>query len=482
MPNIIIAPLATPANLSRGAEQAIRSAQSLFLQTDKHPSAAWVTREGLQYRAMDDLYNASEDFDALSAAIAARLTESATQDVVYAVPGRGIGQAQLQALHTQAQAAGFGVVRLPSTGYCEAALCAISAQDVVLDSVLICAAQALDASVLNPRMPLCVEELDTQIRAGEVKLLLGEFYPDTLPLWLCTMDASGVYHAQSIPLYELDRQPASAYFAATVLILPAVGLEQRERFDTQDLMAVMRRLRAPGGCPWDAEQTHGSLKQPLLEESYEVLDALIQEDMDALCEELGDLLLQIAFHAVIEEEKSAFTLRDVTTGIVRKLIYRHPHVFGDVSVSSADEVLTNWDALKMTEKHYQTQSDSLDAVPNAFPALMRSAKVQSRAAKVGFDWDTPLEALAKVFEEAEESREALSAQDKFAIAEELGDLLFACVNVVRLAKQDPELLLNTATDKFRARFRQMEALALQDSKSLSGMSLQDMDVYWERTK
>ncbi|MBR6006028.1 MAG: nucleoside triphosphate pyrophosphohydrolase [Clostridia bacterium] len=247
-------------------------------------------------------------------------------------------------------------------------------------------------------------------------------------------------------------------------------------------MELMYHLRAPGGCPWDAEQTHKSLRSSLIEESYEVLDALDRDDMAGLEEELGDLLLQVVFHAVIEEERSEFTMRDVTTGIVNKLIYRHPHVFGDVHVRNSDDVLFNWENLKQKEKHLETVADTMRSVPAAFPALMRSYKIQKKAAHVGFDWPDALTALPKVAEEAEEVREAALTGDKDHIYEEIGDLLFACVNVARLLKIDPELALGAATDKFMRRFIAMEELIAKDGRSLSGMTLEEMDAYWDTVK
>ena len=297
------------------------------------------------------------------------------------------------------------------------------------------------------------------------------------------MNAAGEYEVKMLPVYMLDHaENAALYGAATVIIVPPCELTRRSRHGLEALMEVMHRLRAPGGCPWDAEQTHSSLRSSLIEESYEVLDAIDREDMTALEEELGDLLLQVVFHAVIEEERSEFTMRDVVTGIVNKLIYRHPHVFGDVSVGSSDEVLTNWENLKQKEKHQSTVADAMRAVPASFPALMRSYKVQKKAAHVGFDWPNALEALPKVLEEAGEVREAIESGESAHISEEIGDLLFACVNTARLLKVDPELALGEATEKFMRRFIAMEALILSDGRHFEGMTLDEMDLYWEKVK
>jgi tetrapyrrole methylase family protein/MazG family protein len=220
-----------------------------------------------------------------------------------------------------------------------------------------------------------------------------------------------------------------------------------------------------------------------VEEAYEVVDAIDHRDDTALCEELGDLLLQVAFHARIGSERSAFTMRDITTGIVQKLIYRHPHVFAKVHVSGTDEVLVNWEKLKSTEKGYTSAASAMEAVPKSFPALMRGAKVQKKAANVGFDWNNADDALHKIYEEADELHAAIDDNESAArLREEMGDLLFSAVNVARLLKIDPEEALKDAVDKFIARFSRMEARILGDGKQIESMTLTEMDAYWDKIK
>ena len=201
-----------------------------------------------------------------------------------------------------------------------------------------------------------------------------------------------------------------------------------------------------------------------------------------MCEELGDLLLQIAFHVVIEEEHAAFSLRDVATGIVNKMIYRHPHVFGSTHVENSDEVLANWEVLKKREKHQSTVASAMDSVPKSFPSLLRAYKIQKKAADVGFDWDSAEQALPKVHEEADEVLEAIKEGDGAHIEDEIGDLFFAAVNVARLKKIDPDLALTAATDKFEKRFKLTEKLILEDGKRFEDMTLPEMDEYWEKAK
>ena len=478
MPTLTIAPLSLPDSISRASEEAIRNAKRLYLQTSAHPSAAWIANSQLSYESMDDLFASCEDFDALNAAIASRLF-SKDGDAVYAVPGAGIGTSQLDAIKEAAHMAKAEIRILPGIGYAQSILSAMGYSSQ--GAVTVSAAELESVDIHTDRM-FCIEELDTVIRAGEVKLALGEFYPDDYPLTLGVLDEYGQYSLREIRLFELDRQKPQSYFAATTAVLRPAEMLDLSRFGFEELLNVMKRLRAPGGCPWDAKQTHESLRASLLEESYEVLQTIDDGDMSGMCEELGDLLLQIVFHAQLEEEKRVFTMRDVTSGIVSKLIYRHPHVFGDVKADTADEVLVNWDKLKMKEKHFELQSDAIDVIPRALPALIRSSKVQKKAASVGFDWDSPLEALKKVYEEADELQAAMDEKDAEHIREELGDLLFACVNVVRLSHENGELLLQAATDKFSSRFRLVEEAVLQDGKKLEEMDLEEMDSYWDKAK
>lgn len=257
---------------------------------------------------------------------------------------------------------------------------------------------------------------------------------------------------------------------------------KKEKYDVGDLLDIMKILRDPDGCPWDREQTHRSIRRDLLEEAYEVADAIDCDDKEALCEELGDLLLQVAFHAQISRDNGEFTFDEVADGICKKLILRHPHVFGNVEAETTEQVLDNWDAIKKEEKHQESYTDTLTSVPRAFPALMRAAKVQKRAAKAGFDWDDLTGAAAKLPEELEEFSAALKSGSAEDIEEEFGDLLFSAVNVSRFLKIDPENALAKATDKFIGRFEKVEKICVDRGKDMKTMSLQELDGIWEEVK
>ena len=259
-----------------------------------------------------------------------------------------------------------------------------------------------------------------------------------------------------------------------------VDFQYKDSYDVKDLEEIVRILRAPGGCPWDAEQTHQSIRRNFLEEAYEAVEAIDERSPGHLKEELGDVLLQVLFHARMEQEAGRFNLDDVADGVCKKLIYRHPHVFGDVSVSGTGEVLTNWEELKRKEKGQATNTDALEAVARALPALWRAEKVQKKARKAGFDWPDVSGALDKLSEELEELKTA--AAEGTNVEEELGDLLFSAVNAARFLKVDPEDALNGATDKFIGRFRKVEAQAAAQGKAMEDMSLEELDALWERAK
>ena len=260
-----------------------------------------------------------------------------------------------------------------------------------------------------------------------------------------------------------------------------VDFQCKRRYGWEDFLEIMRLLRAPGGCPWDAEQTHASIRRNFLEETYEALDALDRDDPAAMCEELGDVLMQVAFHAQIEEERGRFAMGDVVNGVARKLVYRHPHVFGTTEVADSAEVLVNWEALKRKEKAQATTADAIEAVPHTLPALWRAEKIGSKTAKAGFDWDSALSALGKLEEEVRELREALEtgADGPHGVREELGDLLFITAKVAQMSGVDPEDALHRACDKFDGRFRRVETLA---DKPLSAYTEQQLVALWRAAK
>ena len=262
-----------------------------------------------------------------------------------------------------------------------------------------------------------------------------------------------------------------------------VDFQRKSRYDWEDFLEVTRLLRGPGGCPWDAEQTHQSIRRNFLEETYEALDAIDRDDPAAMCEELGDILMQAALHAQMETERGRFTMADVVDGVTKKLIYRHPHVFGDVRADTSQEVLVNWEELKRAEKGQRSTADAIEAVPHTLPALWRAEKTGAKTAKAGFDWASPLSALGKLEEEVRELRQALEAGGDAAaphgVREELGDLLFIAAKIGQMTEVDPEDALHRACDKFDVRFRAVEQAA---DKPLSAYSEEELISLWRQAK
>ena len=258
--------------------------------------------------------------------------------------------------------------------------------------------------------------------------------------------------------------------------------QRKDHYNIDDLLEIMKILRSPEGCPWDREQTHESIRQNFIEETYEAIEAIDTKDTELLKEELGDVLMQVVFHALMEEEAGKFDFSDVADGVCHKLIIRHPHVFGNVVAADSDQVLKNWDAIKMETKAQKTQSEVMDSVSKALPALMRSQKVQKKAAKAGFDWEDISGALDKVSEETEELKQAIDNSSQEHCLEELGDLLFSVVNVSRFLDLDSEYALTVACDKFIDRFKSVEFLASQRGINMKEASLRQLDALWEEVK
>lgn len=258
--------------------------------------------------------------------------------------------------------------------------------------------------------------------------------------------------------------------------------KEKENYSVEDLVGIMRLLRGENGCPWDKEQTHTSIRNNLLEEAYETADAIDRLDDTDMAEELGDLLLQIVFHCQMAEERGAYDLNKVADGICKKLVYRHPHIFSNVVANTSDEVLDNWDKLKNKEKHMQSYSDTLKAVPKAFPACLRAQKVQKRAAKAGYDFKSTQDTVLKIEEELAELKQALAENDIEAARSELGDLLFSVVNTARFLKTDAEHQLSATTERFINRFEKAEELAKNQNKDLSCLSDSELDILWEQVK
>ncbi len=324
--------------------------------------------------------------------------------------------------------------------------------------------------------PALILQVNTPETAARVRRALNALYPDEHAVRLVHAAGDPAGRVEELPLGAVESSTRLGW--ATALFVPPLG----EQTSLEEFHEVVARLRAPDGCPWDREQTHDSLRPHLLEETYEALDALDAGDVGGMAEEFGDLLLQIVLHAQIAGEAGEFTLADILRGINRKIVRRHPHVFGDVSLDGVDGVLRNWEKLKAAERKANGQDQVkglLDGVSKALPALAQAQEYQDRAARVGFDWKDVQPVLDKVVEELREIKEAESPEDR---ADELGDLLFAVVNVIRWYRVDAETALRGTNSRFRRRFAHVEQRAREQGRHLSDMTLEEMDVFWDEAK
>lgn len=256
----------------------------------------------------------------------------------------------------------------------------------------------------------------------------------------------------------------------------------KDKYNIDDLVAIIKVLRAPGGCPWDREQTHESIKKNFIEETYEVVEAINKQSTDMLREELGDVLLQIVLHSEMESENGNFTFDDVVNDIVQKLVVRHPHVFGEVVANNTAEALNSWDAVKLKTNGQKNQTESMLSVPRELPALMRAQKIQHKAAKIGFDWDNVGGAVDKLYEEIDELKTAMEQGKRLDIEDEFGDVLFSCVNIARFIDVDSEEALTASTDKFMSRFSLVEQMASEQGIDMKSSSIEELDRLWDKAK
>ena len=316
-----------------------------------------------------------------------------------------------------------------------------------------------------------VYDLET---ASQLKVKLMEIYPEDANSLIIDVLGENV---KKIPLFMLD-QEKNYGFSTYFCILP-IEISKNRVYNVDNLLRIVKLLRGPDGCPWDKKQTHHSIRQHVIEEAYEVVDAIDNDDVDNLVEELGDLLLQVVFHAELGSEEGYFNFSDVVTDVCKKMYFRHPHVFGDVKADDAEEALTSWENSKLKEKNLTTYTDNLKNVPKALSTLSRSYKIQKRAAEVGFDWSDAQGAVLKIKEELLEFIEEYNNHNIENMEEEFGDLLFALVNFARFEKINPDIALNKTINKFIDRFEYIEK---NSTKDLKQMTLKEMDELWEESK
>jgi tetrapyrrole methylase family protein/MazG family protein len=466
-------------DLSRRAWRVLKQAKTVFLRTSQHNCVPCLPQTGQTYHSFDELYEQHERFEDVYKAIVERVIEAARQgDVVYAVPGDPlVGESTVTQLLARTRAENIRVEIVNGISFVEPTLALLGVEALdglqILDGI---AVAAMHHPPVNPDYPALLGQVYSPAVASDIKLTLMNQYPDDFLVKLVHGAGTETPLVEDVPLYAIDRSQHIRHM--TALYVPALGnMSSFEQFQE-----VIAHLRAPEGCPWDREQTHRSLRQYLLEEAHEVLEAIDADDSRALAEELGDLLLQVVLHTQIAIDDGEFRMGEVISHINRKLIRRHPHVWGDVDVSGAQEVLKNWEALKAEEQADngdKKRESLLDGVPKSVPALLQAYQYQAKAAKPGFDWDKVEDVVAKVREEIDELAAADGDDER---AKEAGDLLFAVVNWLRWLKVEPESALREANARFYRRFRYIEEAVAETDKPMHEHTLAELDALWEEAK
>ncbi len=468
-----------PDLLTLQAWHCLEQAGEVYLRTREHPVVAGFPA-GLAVYSFDDLYEQGNTFEEVYEEIIQRIITlgQRPQGVVYAVPGHPfVAETTGPEISKRAKDLGIPVRVIEGISFLEPTFTALGLDPfprMVLVDALELAARHTPS--FAPNTPALVTQIYNRMVASSVKLTLNAVFPDEHPVRLVHGAGTPLEEVEDLCLYEIDRSPKIGLL--TALYVPPLA----EDTSLESFQEVIARLRAPDGCPWDREQTHLSLRKYLLEETYEALAALDAEDPESTCEELGDLLLQIVLHAQIAVEDGEFTLADVLQRVNRKIVRRHPHVFGDVQLADSAGVLRNWQKLKEEERKANGETHLkglLDGVPVALPSLSQAQEIQDRAARVGFDWSEIGPVIEKVREELTEVLEAADGPER---EKELGDLLFAAVNLVRWYKVDAESVLRATNLRFRRRFAFIEAQARKDGRDLTSMTLAEMDQYWEQAK
>jgi tetrapyrrole methylase family protein / MazG family protein len=471
-----------PKLLTLEAIQLLESIPEIYLRTRQHPTVAGFPAS-LEVHSFDDLYDTLPSFDDVYAHIIDQIMALAKrpQGVVYAVPGHPyVAEATCPEIARRARLDGIPVRIFEGLSFIEPTFTALGI-DPLPHLAIVDALQLATAQVPSfpPDAPALIAQIYSRTVANDVKLTLMENYPDDHPVRLVHAAGTTQELLEDIPLHAIDQSQSIGLL--TCLYLPP--LERGTSFEA--FQEIIAHLRAPDGCPWDREQNHQTLRTNLLEETYEALVALDADDADAMREEFGDLLLQITLHAQIASEYGEFNIGQVFKSIYDKIIRRHPHVFGDWKVDGVENVLQNWEKLKAAERDEAskenggTEKGLLDGVALALPALSQAEEIQRRAARVGFDWPDTRGVVDKINEEC---HELLNAEDLAGRSDELGDLLFSVVNLARHYEIDAETALRETNSRFRQRFAHIEKTARLEGKSVSDLSLDEMETYWQEAK
>lgn len=466
-------------DLTENAASAIRAGGKVFVKTAQTPTYSFFEREGIAAESLDGFFDAADDFDQLNNRISSFLIEqSKGKDIVYCVDGNGTDDLSVVWLVSFLSQSDFKIVR--GVGRFDAVfaasiLCGKGAADGVNNGLSASIYTATEVSRMKRFFPdkrnnLIITEIENKFLASEVKLKLSTVYGDDQ-----TVTFTDCVKNYDIAVKNIDMQ--RNYGVSTACVVPSVTFLTAKKHDFADLITIMDGLLGEGGCPWDRAQTHESIRVNLIEEAYELVDAIDKADIENMREETGDVLLQSVFHAMLGERDDEFDINEVLEELCHKLISRHTHIFGNVKAASPDEALKAWDNAKAKEKHYESAADKMQRVPKNLPALIYAYKLQKAAAKVGFDWPDASGAFEKLNEEIAEFK---AATDQNEQTKEGGDLLFAAVNVLRHMKVEPEIALSAASKKFFDRFSYVEQHL--GERTIAECGLEKADELWNEAK
>jgi len=477
------------SQLTLGVLRELERADAIYLRTAHHPVTAYLREVGIVFHSFDDQYEKHAQFHEVYQAIVEQLLQQAVANpehkIVYAVPGHPqVAEATVQLLRERTTHMQIELRVIGGESFLDQAFLRFGFDP--LDGFQLVDATNLDRYHFDPTIHTIFAQVYDGLTASDVKLKLMSWYPDDHPVVVGhALGIEGEEQIRNIALYELDRIEGYGNLSLVWVARDDRDSLRNKRFDR--LHEIVEILRSPGGCPWDREQTHASIRKNLIEETYEVLETIDDDDPDHMREELGDLLLQIMLHAQMEQEAGTFDVYDVVEELNQKLIRRHPHVFADQAAGSSEEALNNWESVKQEEKRRRgedvDQLSVLSGVPRDLPGLMKALKLQKKAAKVGFDWDHEQDVWAKLEEELQELREVMDEPGlEDERVEELGDLLFVIVNLARFLHIDPEEAIARTNRKFIQRFTYIEEQLRLRGQSFDHTDLTEMEELWQEAK
>ncbi|MFD2628050.1 bifunctional methyltransferase/pyrophosphohydrolase YabN [Oceanobacillus kapialis] len=453
----------------------LQEKQTIFTRTMDHPVIPTLQEEGVTFESFDHLYEAEDGFREVYQNIVTQLLEHAKdRSILYTVPGHPmLAEKTVQLLLEQEE---VEVTILGGQSYLDDLFTALQIDPI--EGFQFVDATSFLRKDLNYQQHLIFCQVYDRFVASDVKLSLLEDLPADYMVTIVEAAGSETEHIRQVPLEELDHVMEISNLTS-VYVPPAPEALLNHTFTR--LREVIAILRSPEGCPWDRKQTHESLRQYAIEEVYELIDAIDNQDDENMIEELGDIMLQVMLHSQIGEDDGYFTIDDVIRAVTDKMIHRHPHVFADLHVDSVEEVTKNWEELKKEEKPGERTS-VLDGVPKQLPSLAKAVKLQKKAAKTGFDWDDVKDIWTKLTEEVDEVKEAISIGNQEEIEKEFGDVLFVIANLSRYYKVNPEVALNRTNQKFTSRFSYIEEQLIKNQKDIHHVTLKEMDELWDQAK